>query len=89
MFKFGQKLTNENYSDAATWCAENQATIEQRPDGYYIISQPIANLTYVEHRLLSYPPIPEQLDMLYWDKINGTNLWQQTISNIKSCFPKE
>tara|TARA_R100001086_G_scaffold235218_1_gene158025 strand:- start:256 stop:555 length:300 start_codon:yes stop_codon:yes gene_type:complete len=30
-----------------------------------------------------YPPIGEQLDMIYWDKVNGTNNWIETINSIK------
>lgn len=35
-----------------------------------------------------YPSIEVQLDMLYWDKINNTNVWEETISQIKERFPK-
>jgi hypothetical protein len=29
-----------------------------------------------------------QLDMMYWDSINGTTLWQNKISEIKKQIPK-
>ena len=45
--------------------------------------------TYAEKRKVEYPPIAEQLDMIYWDKINGTNLWQELITEIKAKYPKE
>lgn len=45
--------------------------------------------TYAEKRLAEYPPLGEQLDMIYWDKINGTTLWQDTITEIKKKYPKE
>ena len=35
-----------------------------------------------------YPPIENQLDMIYWDKINGTNNWVETITKIKEEIPK-
>ena len=44
--------------------------------------------TYVEKRLAEYPALSDQLDMIYWDKVNGTNLWQDKISEIKSKYPK-
>lgn len=44
--------------------------------------------TYIELRQQNYPALSDQLDMLYWDKINQTNLWQETIAEIKSRFPK-
>ena len=36
----------------------------------------------------SYGSIGEQLDMQYWDKINGTNLWQEMITKVKTDNPK-
>lgn len=44
---------------------------------------------YVVMRVAEYPTISEQLDMIYWDKINGTNIWLDTISEIKSKYPKQ
>lgn len=44
---------------------------------------------YAEKRSVAYPSIAEQLDMLYWDKVNGTSVWIDTIDGIKSKFPKE
>lgn len=38
---------------------------------------------------MAYPDIGEQLDMIYWDKVNQTNIWADTISKIKTDYPKE
>ena len=35
-----------------------------------------------------YPSIGDQLDMIYWDKINGTEKWKKTIEAIKTKYPK-
>jgi len=35
-----------------------------------------------------YPPISEQLDMLYNDKLNNTTTWIDTITAIKQTYPK-
>jgi hypothetical protein len=43
---------------------------------------------YQRDRALSYPSIQDQLDMLYWDKVNGTNKWEETINLIKTKYPK-
>ena len=43
---------------------------------------------YQRDRAKEYPSIQEQLDMQYWDKINGTNKWQQTINAVKQKYPK-
>lgn len=45
-------------------------------------------LTYAEMRRLEYPPIEEQLDMLYWDLIHGTSNWKDKINQIKLKHPK-
>ena len=39
-------------------------------------------------RLQEYPEIAEQLDMIYWDKVNGTNTWEEHITSIKDKYPK-
>ena len=35
-----------------------------------------------------YPSIADQLDMLYWEKVNGTENWLNSIESVKSRFPK-
>jgi hypothetical protein len=45
-------------------------------------------LTYVQKRLKEYPSIQEQLDMQYWDKLNGTTNWEDAISKVKLDNPK-
>lgn len=44
---------------------------------------------YKSARERAYPPLQEQLDMQYWDNIDGTTVWQDTIASIKEQFPKE
>ena len=36
----------------------------------------------------AYKPIPEQLDMIYWDGVNGTTLWDDHIAEVKEDNPK-
>ena len=36
-----------------------------------------------------YPSITDQLDMQYWDKVNGTTTWKDAIAKVKSDNPKE
>jgi len=43
---------------------------------------------YQRDRAKAYPSIQEQLDMQYWDKINGTNNWQDAINAVKQKYPK-
>ena len=35
-----------------------------------------------------YPNIQEQLDMIYWDKKNGTKKWEEAIDKVKTDNPK-
>jgi hypothetical protein len=43
---------------------------------------------YQRDRAKEYPSIQEQLDMQYWDKVNGTNKWQDAINAVKQKYPK-
>lgn len=43
---------------------------------------------YRSKRKLRYPEIGDQLDMIYWDGVNGTTIWPDTIARIKALFPK-
>lgn len=35
-----------------------------------------------------YLPIQEQLDLMYWDQINGTTKWKDHITAVKTKYPK-
>ena len=39
-------------------------------------------------RRAEYLPITDQLDMQYWDSVNGTTLWKDHIAKVKSDHPK-
>ena len=43
---------------------------------------------YQRNRAKAYPSIQEQLDMQYWDKVNGTDTWEQAINAVKAQYPK-
>ncbi|MEE3255027.1 MAG: XkdW family protein [Chloroflexota bacterium] len=43
---------------------------------------------YARKRAGEYLPLGEQLDMLYWDKKDGTNTWEQHIDAVKAKYPK-
>lgn len=42
--------------------------------------------TYRELRAAEYPPIPDQLDLIYH---GGLDAWKQAIEAIKAKYPKE
>ena len=43
---------------------------------------------YSANRVSQYPSIQEQLDMQYWDSVNGTSTWKDAIAKVKSDNPK-
>ena len=43
---------------------------------------------YKEQRASEYKSLTEQLDMQYWDAVNGTTNWQDHINAIKTKYPK-
>ena len=67
------------------------------PIGYTLVTDEEAALiiafkvvppTYAELRSAAYPSMQEQLDMQYWDGVNGTTTWQDAIATIKTENPK-
>lgn len=44
---------------------------------------------YQYQRQQAYESIEEQLDMLYWDKVNNTTIWADTITTVKTTYPKD
>ena len=43
---------------------------------------------YQRDRATAYPSIQEQLDMQYWDKVNGTTNWEDAMAKVKLDNPK-
>ena len=43
---------------------------------------------YKEKREDSYPGWKSQMDMQYWDQVNGTTTWKDAIAKVKSDNPK-
>ena len=59
---------------------EAQAAEDQ---AYYL-----ANEKYKDDRRKVYGAIGDQLDMQYWDSINGTTVWADHIAAVKLTNPK-
>jgi hypothetical protein len=81
----------------------NIASIEQYSDGTLIVKDKEGNIVDVDmslvnawvdpeqykiDRAFAYPSIKEQLDMQYWDSVNGTTTWADAIAKVKADFPK-
>jgi hypothetical protein len=83
-------LNGEEYS-GLTWLEGNdkpKPTQKELEDEADRLHQVWLNNQYQRDRAKEYPPITNQLDMLYWDKVNGTDNWEKAIKEIKDKFPK-
>jgi hypothetical protein len=67
----------------ATDNSGNQVTIDWTQVNAWIDPE-----QYKYNREAEYPSIQEQLDMQYWDSVNGTTTWQDKINEIKTKYPK-
>ncbi len=43
---------------------------------------------WIEDRLQAYGSLNSQLDMQYWDQVNGTTVWKDHVAKVKSDYPK-
>ena len=75
-----QDPANSDYQRFIQDVAEQGIQIVTGPD----IHEP----SYQELRAAEYPSLQDQQDMQYWDAINQTTVWQDTISAIKTKYPK-
>lgn len=48
----------------------------------------VSKSAYSVFRAAEYPSIQEQMDMQYWDSVNGTTTWQDAINKVKAKYPK-
>jgi len=71
---------NRDYQQFIQDVAEQGIGIVEGPD--------IIEPDYATLRSQEYPSREDQLDMMYWDKINGTTTWEDTIQAIKAKYPK-
>ena len=71
---------NSDYQQFIQDVAEQGIEIVEGPD--------IVEPSYTELRAAEYPTLQEQEDMKYWDEINGTTVWRDTITAIKEKYPK-
>ena len=71
---------NTSYQQFIQDVAEQGIEIVEGPD--------IIEPDYATLRQQEYPSREEQLDMMYWDKVNGTTTWEDTIQAIKDKYPK-
>lgn len=63
-------------------------TEKQIQDEIVRLQQEYENNQYQRDRAAEYPSIQQQLDMQYWDSVNGTTTWVDAINAIKAKYPK-
>jgi len=68
------ELTDEEYEQLITDRAESRFDVQENG--------------WIEARLNAYGSWQEQLDMQYWDSVNGTTTWKDHIAQVKSDNPK-
>lgn len=69
---------NADYNQFIREIALGEATVEG-PD--------VIEPSYVELRQAAYPSMADQLDMQYWDNVNGTTTWADAIQAVKDQYP--
>ena len=76
--------------DNIHWINGNTKNItkEQIQAKYDELVEEHKKLQYQRDRETSYPSIQEQLDMQYWDAVNGTKKWQEAVAKVKTDNPK-
>jgi len=58
-------------------------------EGGFTVPESAPEPTYKELRAVKYPSIEDQLDMQYWDSINGTTTWVDAIAAVKAEYSKD
>ena len=91
-----QELANQEIEDAKPLYKQvNNERHEFTDDDYAQAKIDLANnkwneqqYGYIDNRLEAYGSIADQLDMMYWDNVNGTTTWKDHIAQVKTEFPK-
>ena len=52
------------------------------------IDDAAAAVKYKSDRAAAYASIGDQLDMQYWDAVNGTTTWKDHVAKVKADNPK-
>ena len=91
-----QAIADQEIEDAKPLYKQvNNERLEFNDDDYAQAKIDLGNFKWDEQengyksaRQEAYGSITDQLDMLYWDKVNDTTTWKDAIAEIKSDNPK-
>jgi len=81
---------NKIYANLVIYDGSSKPTETECTDGLKALQDAwdLENDSYKSKRRDSYPSLSEQLDMQYWDAVNGTTTWKDAIAKVKSDNPK-
>ena len=68
-------LANRHYAEIVEQGIEIAPYVEPEPN-------------WIDSRIAAYGSVGSQLDMQYWDGVNGTTVWPDHIAKVKSDYPK-
>ena len=79
--------------DGIQYISEWHLPIDRPGPDELVAAEPLAQaeldkLAYIQLRVAAYPPMGEQLDMIYKDKVSGTTSFVDLIASIKQQYPK-
>ena len=74
--------------ESVIWKGDPACTKAEWDDAVKSVENDYKNTQYQRDRAEQYPSIQEQLDMQYWDAVNGTNKWQEAVAKVKTDNPK-
>ena len=91
-----QALADQEIEDAKPLYKQvNNERLEFTDDDYAQAKTDLGNskwneqqFGYIQARQQAYKSIADQLDMQYWDNVNGTTTWKDHIAQVKSDNPK-
>ena len=79
---------NQTYENLFIRDGSEKPTKQECIDGVKAMQADYDARQYQRDRMVSYPSVQEQLDLIYWDKINDTEKWKETIDKVKLENPK-
>tara|TARA_R100000149_G_C5866735_1_gene131367 strand:- start:758 stop:1057 length:300 start_codon:yes stop_codon:yes gene_type:complete len=90
IYKSHSTVTTISDADGAFDKDGNSVTLDQsKIDAARVtLDAEYAALEYSRKRVEQYASIQDQLDMQYWDSVNGTNTWKDHIAKVKADNPK-
>ena len=52
------------------------------------LNEAAAAIKYHSDSAAAYASVGDQLDMQYWDAVNGTSTWKDHVAKVKADYPK-